>query len=158
MASLLLGKGVFPFGFQDASEDLRYVTAFVKKDVPAVFCTEINHALLNYCITRCRIVIWVNGGFQVNYSLQMYGAYFVDWMNYLTPYAVINGKIQLHFNVKSVHYFLHKALYNSISQYDDQRLQWNKLLNVLTIQVTSLSTWTWKALIFICFNYMSNHQ
>lgn len=37
MASLLLGKGVFPFGFQDASEDLRYVTAFVRKDVPAVF-------------------------------------------------------------------------------------------------------------------------
>lgn len=82
----------------------------------------------------------------------------LDELLTVTQYAVIHGKMQLHFNaflpkyeiyfnehfindnVKSALYFMHKVLYNSISQYDDQRLQWNKLLNALTIQVTSLST------------------
>lgn len=82
----------------------------------------------------------------------------LDELLTVTQYAVIHGKMQLHFNaflpkyeiyfnehfinenVKSALYFVHKVLYNSISQYDGQRLQWNKLLNALTIQVTSLST------------------
>lgn len=77
------GQSTVSFWFPRRPRGPAVCYSIVRKDVPAVFCTKLNHSVLNYSKTQKWIVISVNRGFQMDADFKSRSNY-VGWMNYLS--------------------------------------------------------------------------